>query len=98
MKTELTNLKVFWTLSRLDCTNSKAFQPILTRYTAGFFVGGSADVSTNVVFISPQADLTEWDTRTVDVTPSGPVSGPTLEVAPDNPSQGRDERSGGTAE
>ena len=29
-----------------------------------------ADVSTNVVFISPQADLTEWETKTVDVTPS----------------------------
>ena len=31
---------------------------------------GGGDVSTNVVFISPQADLTEWETKTVDVTPS----------------------------
>jgi len=51
-----------------------------------------ADVSTNVVFISPQADLTEWETKTVDVTPSGPASGPTLEGAPDNPSQGQDDQ------
>ncbi|WP_415409656.1 hypothetical protein ACLM45_12910 [Synechococcus sp. A10-1-5-9] len=53
---------------------------------------GGGEVSTNVVFVSPQADLSEWDTRTVDVTPSGPVSGPTLEVAPDNPSQGADDQ------
>ena len=50
--------------------------------------GGGADVSTNVVFISPQADLTEWETKTVDVTTSGPASGPALQGAPDNPSQG----------
>lgn len=49
------------------------------------------DISTNVVFVSPQADLTEWETKTVDVTPSGPASGPTVEVAPGNPSQGQDD-------
>ena len=27
VKTDLTNLKVFWTFRRLDCTNSKGFQP-----------------------------------------------------------------------
>ena len=53
---------------------------------------GGADVSTNVVFISPQADLTEWETKTVDVTPSGPVSGPTMEVAPGNTCQGQEDQ------
>ena len=30
---------------------------------------GGGEISTNVVFVSPQADLSEWETRTVDVTP-----------------------------
>ena len=33
------------------------------------------DISTNVVFVSPQADLSEWDMKTVDVTPTGDGTG-----------------------
>ena len=33
------------------------------------------DISTNVVFVSPQADLSEWEMKTVDVTPTGDGTG-----------------------
>ena len=39
------------------------------------------DVSTNVVFINPSADVSEWEPKTVDITPSGPASGPTLDTS-----------------
>ena len=52
---------------------------------------GGAEVSTNVVFISPQSDLSEWDTKTVDVTPNGPASGPVLESAAPEASQAEDD-------
>ena len=48
--------------------------------------GTGSDVSTNVVFISAPADATEWEGKTVDVTPSGPASGPNSLGTPDNPS------------
>lgn len=31
---------------------------------------GGGEISTNVVFVSPQADLSEWEMKTVDVTPN----------------------------
>ena len=49
--------------------------------------GSGAEVSTNVVFISPQADLSEWDTKTVEIGESGPASGPVLEVTPSETSR-----------
>ena len=53
---------------------------------------GGADISTNVVFISPQADLSQWETRTVDVPASGPAGGPSSLGHPENPSQGEGEQ------
>ena len=52
---------------------------------------GGGDVSTNVVFVSPQTDLSEWETKTVDVTPSGPVSGPKIDTSPNNPIDSKDD-------
>ena len=48
--------------------------------------GTGSEVSTNVVFISAPADATEWEGKTVDVTASGPASGPESLGTPDNPS------------
>ena len=48
---------------------------------------GGADISTNVVFISPQADLSQWETRTIDVPASGPAGGPPSLGHRENPSQ-----------
>ena len=45
---------------------------------------GGGDISTNVVFISPQADLSEWETRTVDVTPSESKSESNGDLMPAN--------------
>ena len=47
---------------------------------------GGGDISTNVVFVSPQADLSEWETRTVDVTPNECKSECTGELLPANAS------------
>ena len=53
---------------------------------------GGSDISTNVVFVSPQADLSQWETRTVDVPASGPAGGPPSLGHRENPSQAKDER------
>ena len=50
--------------------------------------GTGSDVSTNVVFISAPADATEWEGKTVDVTASGPASGPESLGTLGKPSQG----------
>ena len=54
--------------------------------------GSGGDVGTNVVFISPQADLSQWETRTVDVPASGPAGGPPSLGHPENPCQGEGEQ------
>ena len=54
--------------------------------------GSGGDVSTNVVFISPQADLSQWETRTVDVPASGPAGGPPSLSHRENLSQGEGEQ------
>ena len=54
--------------------------------------GSGGDVGTNVVFISPQADLSQWETRTVDVPASGPAGGPPSLGHSENPCQGEGEQ------
>ena len=54
--------------------------------------GSGGDVSTNVVFISPQADLSQWETRTVDVPASGPAGGPPSLGDRENTCQGEGEQ------
>ena len=56
------------------------------------------NAATTVINLAPPADALAFEQQwtgageTVDVTPSGPASGPALEGAPDNPSQGPDDQ------
>ena len=49
------------------------------------------DISTNVVFVSPQADLSEWEMKTVDVTPTGDGTGDMPAIPAAEPSAGNGE-------
>ena len=49
------------------------------------------DVSTNVVFVSPSADPSEWEMKTVDVTPTGYKSGDTQAISASDPSDSKDD-------
>jgi len=49
------------------------------------------DVSTNVVFVSPSADPSEWEMKTVDVTPTGYESGDTQAISASDPSDSTDD-------
>ena len=44
------------------------------------------NISTNVVFVSPQADLSEWEMKTVDVTPTGDGTGDMPAISATDPS------------
>ncbi|AII41842.1 hypothetical protein KR100_00260 [Synechococcus sp. KORDI-100] len=49
------------------------------------------DISTSVVFLSPQADLSAWETKTVDVTPSGDSTGDNAVIPASEGSDANDE-------
>lgn len=44
------------------------------------------DVSTNVVFINPSADVSDWEPKTVDITPSGDKTGDIRALTSSKPS------------